>query len=56
MSEGEKVGFLGKKSKRNFLSLECKTLRLWVLALKWGQLGTFLPKPGKISKICLIKA
>jgi hypothetical protein len=55
IKEGKKVGILGEKSKKNF-SLECKTLRLWVLALKWGQLGTFVPKPEKISKICLKKA
>ena len=53
----EKLGFgLKSKEKKNFFSLECKTLRLWVLALKWGQLGIFLPKPGKISKICPKKA
>ena len=53
--EGGKVGFWAWKSKK-FFSLECKTLRLWVLALNWGQLGIFLPKPEKNSKICLKKA
>ena len=55
LSKPESGPFWAKKSKK-FSPLECKTLRLWVLALKWGQLGTFLPKPGKISNICLKKA